>query len=78
MSKVEIVLDKAGVMELLKSDAMYSVCKQKGTEIMNRLGDGYGMHDVNYPERKGVAVNAMTRKAMADNYNNNTLLKAVK
>ena len=45
---------------------------------MNRLGDGYGMHDVNYPERKGVAVNAMTRKAMADNYNNNTLLKAVK
>ena len=77
MSKVQIKLNSAGIINLLKSDEVYAVCHDKGEEILQRVGTWYAMHDVHYFERKGVSVCVVTRAAMQDNYKNNTLLKAV-
>lgn len=68
-------LNKAGVMELLKSEAVQSACMQKAQAAAERCGDGYVAHEVNYPERRGAAVAAATVEAAIDNRKNNTILK---
>ena len=41
MAKVRVVLNRKGVRELLKSDAMAQACKEQADAIKNRCGDGY-------------------------------------
>lgn len=74
---VQIVLNSAGVRELLKSDAIAAACKEQADAVAARAGDGYIVEQRNYPERTGYAVTAETDEARRDNYNHNTLLKAL-
>lgn len=78
MSKVKFKLNSAGVRELLKSEKIQEACREKANEALARCGEGYAVHDVNYPERSGAAVEATTIRAVNDNKKNNTLLKAVR
>lgn len=74
MSKVKFELNKAGVRELLRSDEMMSICEEYARHVQRRVGDDYSVH--RGPNRVNVSVE--TKKALADNYRNNTLLKAVR
>lgn len=78
MSNVRIHLNKAGVRELLKSEAMRAAVREKAAQIQRRAGDEYIVEDRTYPERVGAAVRPATKKAYHDNMENNTLLKAVR
>lgn len=79
MSKnVNIVLNKSGVREILRSDEMANICREHAERIQANSGDGYEISPRNYPERKAYSVFTATPQAMADNSKNNTLLKAVR
>ena len=41
MAKVRVVLNRRGVRELLKSDAVAGACKAQADAIRDRCGDGY-------------------------------------
>lgn len=75
-SSIRFELNSAGVKELLKSDAMVGILKSYASSIANRAGDGYDVHIG--PNRANVSVETTTDEAMQDNYDNNTLLKAVR
>lgn len=71
-------LNRAGVRELMQSEAMQSVLRDKASQIQNRCGDGYE-HDVMVGKNRANAmVRASTYAAKRDNMDNNTLLKAVR
>ena len=80
MSKVEFELNNAGVRELLKSTEAQGICMQYASAVLGRASassDGYVVEARRYPERSGAAVRAETSEARKDNYDNNTLLKAL-
>lgn len=78
MSRMKFKLNSAGVKELLKSDAMKAICRERASGIQARCGPGYVVEDRNYPERSGAAVRVDSYEAYRDNLENNTLLKAVR
>lgn len=80
MSKLKFELNKAGVRELLRSAEAQNICMQYANAALGRAlasSDGYVVEPRNYPERSGVAVRADTYEARKDNYDHNTLLKAL-
>lgn len=78
MSKFKFVLNRKGVIELMKSSAMQSVLTKKARVIAARCGSGYN-HDIYIGRtRANASIGPATKKAKRDNYKNNTLLKAVK
>ena len=80
MSRVDFKLNRAGVRELLKSAEAQNICMQQANMVLSRASassDGYVVETRNYPERSGAAVRTDTSKARKDNYDNNTLLKAI-
>lgn len=78
MSKMQFKLNSSGVSSLLKSAEMQNVLEKKATDIKNRCGDGYEQDIYVGKNRANAMVRAETTKAKKDNYNNNTLLKAVR
>jgi len=76
MSKMQFKLNGAGVRELMQSGEMVSVLESYADEIAARAGGGYNVHIG--PTRANVSVVAETEEAAQDNYENNTLLKAVR
>ena len=74
---VKVKLNSAGVQELLKSSAITSKCMQLAQGVASKAGDGYEVQQRNYPERTGAAVVAVTKEAIQDNLDNNTLLRAM-
>lgn len=76
-SKVKIVLNDAGVRELLKSSEISEACRSAATGVQARAGEEYILEERNYPERTGWAVRPGTVAAHRDNLKNNTLLKAI-
>ena len=80
MSKVKFELNKSGVRDLLKSAEAQSECMKYANAAFGRASassDGYAVETRNYPERSGAAVRATTYEARKDNFENNTLLKAL-
>lgn len=77
MSDVQIVLNDAGIKELLKSKEVVEVCREHGERALGVAGEHYTMQDRNYPERSGVAIMAVDYQGMRDNLTNNTLVKAL-
>ena len=77
MSDFIFKLDRKGVAELMKSQAMQEVLKEHATTIKNRAGDGYEQDIYIGKNRANAMVKAETFKARKDNSKNNTLLKAV-
>ena len=78
MSKFKFKLNRQGVREFLRSEAMQQLLLQRATEIKNRAGDGYEVSTFAGKNRANATVKAATVKAKKDNKKNNTLLKAVR
>lgn len=77
MSKLEFVLNRAGVRQLLKSQEMQEVCESYAEEVASKCGDGYEV-DQYMAETRGISsVKAVTAEAIRDNFENNTLEKAL-
>ncbi len=77
MGNVKFKLNKAGVREILKSEGVQGECRKVANDALTKCGEGYAVHDVNYPERAGASIAAINMRAVNDNNRNNTLLKAV-
>lgn len=77
MSKVDFKLNLPGLNELMKSPEMVSVLEQAGNTVANIAGDDYGVrvHQATFVAIANVYPDS--KKAAADNYKNNTLVKAL-
>lgn len=77
-NSVRIELNSAGVRELLKSSEMQNIVKSKADEIQSRCGTGYVTDTYNAGTRVIASVATSDYESMQDQYENNTLLKALK
>lgn len=77
MSKFIFKLNRSGVAELMKSQAMQDVLSEHAKTIKERAGDGYEQDIYVGKNRANAMVKAESFKARKDNSENNTLLKAV-
>ena len=71
-------LNKAGVRELMKSEQMQSILREKAAGIKSRCGNGYESDYHVGKNRANAMVWAHTAEARKDNSQNNTILKAVR
>lgn len=79
MANVKFKLNKKGVRQLLQSQEMLNVVTEYANGIQQRAGDGYEVSTYAPGKtRVNASVHATTRKAIKDNLENNTLLKAVR
>lgn len=76
--KLKVVLNSAGVRELLRSSEMRQVCAQQAEQIRARCGEDYEAMTHTAPTRVYATVTATTPKARNSNLKNNTILKALK
>lgn len=76
-TKVRIVLNRSGVKELLKSDAIMQVCKDYAYSAQASLGDGYEVSYRAGKNRANAQIKAVSRKAKLQNLRNNSILKAL-
>ena len=78
MSNFRFELDSAGVRALLRSEGAQQVCAEKAREVLARCPDGYETDTFTGKNRVNAMVWPATGKAMRDNAENNTLLKALR
>jgi hypothetical protein len=79
MSKAfKFVLNRAGVRELMQSDAVQGILTEKATAIRERCGKGYEQDIYIGENRANAMVWAESFQAKRDNKKNNTILKAVR
>ncbi|NLY46797.1 MAG: hypothetical protein GX053_12550 [Tissierella sp.] len=78
MSKFKFVLNRASVRELMKSEEMQSILKDKADSALNSLGEGYKSDIHVGKNRANAMVYADTYQAKRDNLKNNSILKAVR
>lgn len=78
MAKVDIVLNKAGVKELLRSGEMMAICEERANNALKQLGDGYAVTTHTGKNRVNAEVATDSFKAMHENSKNNTILKALR
>ena len=76
MSKVKVVLNSAGIRDLLKSPEVSGEIKKHCDAVQSRAGDGYASNVISGKRRAVGRVYAYSKKAISDNYENNTLLTA--
>ena len=70
-------MNSKGVQELLKSPEMQNILREDVRAIAGRAGDGY-FSDVKVHKKRAVGrAYPGTAEARHDNYENNTLLKAI-
>ncbi len=70
-------LDIRGLQQLLKSEEMQGILDEYGAQVAGRAGDGYGYRTHVGDFTSITNVFPETKEAAKDNYENNTLLKAV-
>lgn len=76
--KVKIVLNSAGIQELLKSSEMAAICQDAAGAYMSRLPDGYEIGGTYVGQKRvNVSVGPVTYEAKKDNLENNTMLRAL-
>lgn len=78
MSNVKVVLNSAGVREMLQSKEMLAICEEHAQRAVSRLGPGYEVTSMVGRTRVNAEVRAVWPQAQADNLKNNTILKALK
>ena len=78
MAKLTIKLNSDGVRELLRSDEVKDFLSQKAGEISGRCGTGYATDTKLMSTRVIASVYTEDPKAMKDNLDNNTLLRAIR
>ena len=77
MAKMTIKLNSDGVRELLRSDEVKGFISEKANEISGRCGEGYATDTKLMSTRVIASVYTEDPKAMKDNLDNNTLLRAM-
>lgn len=77
MSKFELVLNDAGIQELLKGPEMQSILGEIGREKANAAGPGYLSEVHVFSKRAAVNIFPSDFESTKDNYENNTLIKVV-
>jgi hypothetical protein len=75
LSKVEIVLNSAGIREMLQSAEMQALLGEKAAEIAGRCGEGYASDTYMTPGRVVSSVYTESKEAIKDNLDNNTILR---
>lgn len=78
MSDFKLKLNSKGVRDMLRSQEMQAMLRERAEEIRGRAGDGYEVSTMAGKTRANASVKASTVKAIKDNKKNNTLLKAVR
>ena len=78
MSKFKLVLNRAGVRQLMQSEEMQSILKDKADAALNSLGEGYKSDIYIGKNRANAMVWADSIKAKRENLKHNTILKAVR
>lgn len=76
-SNFKFELNRAGVLELLKSEEARNVCKSYADRAAQSLGDGYVVTTHSGRTRVNASVYAESAAAKAENNEHNTILKAV-
>ena len=71
-------LNGSGVRDLLKSEGIQEILREKAAAIRNRCGDGYEQDTHIGKTRANAMVYADSFQAKMDNSKNNTILKAIK
>lgn len=74
---VKVVLNSAGVRELLKSDWIIGICQEQADAMARRAGSGYETSAYTGRNRVNVSVFPKSKTAERKNLKNNTLLKAM-
>lgn len=77
MADVKVTINGDGLYELLKSQPIMDACIEQANAVASYAGEGYEVDSFYYPERACARVKAVTRKAIQDAYENNTLLYAI-
>lgn len=78
MSEVKIVLNRAGVRELLRSGEMQAICTGHARRALQQLGDGYEVSEHTGENRVNAEVAAVSYQARRENLKNNMILKALR
>lgn len=79
MSKgLKIELNTSAVRDLLRSQEMMSVCEKTASNALSSLGAGYELTTWVGRNRVNASIMAVTPQAIKDNYENNSILKALK
>lgn len=76
--KFDFELNKKGVRELLRSQGAMDVCCKYADRALKKLGDGHEVTTRVGVNRVNAEVRATTFKARKENYDENTILKAVR
>ncbi|MEG0906578.1 MAG: hypothetical protein RSA49_05210 [Anaerovoracaceae bacterium] len=77
MSKVKVVLNKAEVRQMLRSNEMESICLAEANKVKAKAGEGYEVNTRKGKTRVNAMCYAKTYEAMNSNRKHNTLLKAL-
>ena len=70
MDKVKIVLDRKGVMQMLKSKEAENICREFADK---RLGDGYEVSTYAGKKRVNASIKAVTYKARKETKQDNAI-----
>ena len=77
MSKMQFKLNSAGIRELLRSTEISNACREHANKVAGRCGSGYEVSTYKGTNRANASVVAVTEEAIRENYENNTLEKAL-
>lgn len=78
MAKARIVLNRAGVRALLRSQVMMDICEKHARDAQARLGEGYTVTTRRGKNRVNASIAAQSSAARRENARSNTILKALK
>lgn len=76
-NNVIVEINGAGLRSLMHSSEMVSACKEQADKICGKCGEGYATDTYHAQTRAIASVYTDSFKAMKDNMDNNTLLKAM-
>lgn len=76
--KMEIKLNSSGIRGLLRSNEMMETIQPAADRVLRKCGTGYQLDPYTGKGRVNIGVRAVSDDAVKDNFENNTLLKALK
>ena len=78
MGNLKIVLNHAGVRDMLRSSEAKAICEKYAKDAQSRLGDDHVVSSHTGPGRVNASVLAVSEKAKRANMKDNTILKAMR
>ena len=77
MTNLKVVLNSAGIKQMMKSQEMQNICTELAYSAKAKLGEGYEVTYRKGKTRVNASIGAVTPEAIQDNLENNTLLKSL-